>query len=65
LLLLFAWVHNTTIHAVALWGFAHLIRAASVVQFGMSGTAQSRQFPPGIAFVIVRRHSDCGTPPSP
>ena len=39
LLLLFAWVQNTAIHAVAWWGFAHLIRAASVVLFGMYGTA--------------------------
>jgi len=63
--LLFAWAHNTTILAVAWWVFAHLIRAASAVLFGMHGTAQSRQFLQGIAFVIVRRHSDCGTPPSP
>ena len=39
LLLLFAWVQNTAIHAVAWWGFAHLIRAASVVLFGMYGSA--------------------------
>ena len=39
LLLLFAWVQNTAIRAVAWWGFAHLIRAASVVLFGMYGTA--------------------------
>ena len=39
LLLLFAWVQNTAIHGVAWWGFAHLIRAASVVLFGMYGTA--------------------------
>ncbi len=39
LLLLFAWVQNTAIHAVAWWGFAHLIRAASIVLFGMYGTA--------------------------
>jgi diguanylate cyclase (GGDEF)-like protein len=37
LLLLFAWVQNTAIQAVAWWGFAHLIRAASVVLFGMYG----------------------------
>jgi hypothetical protein len=37
LLLLFAWAQNTAIHANLLvgWGFAHLIRAASVVLFGM------------------------------
>jgi diguanylate cyclase (GGDEF)-like protein len=39
LLLLFAWVQNTAIYAVAWWGFAHLIRAASVVLFGMYGSA--------------------------
>jgi diguanylate cyclase (GGDEF)-like protein len=39
LLLLFVWVQNTAIHAVAWWGFAHLIRAASVVLFGMYGSA--------------------------
>jgi diguanylate cyclase (GGDEF)-like protein len=38
LLLLFAWVQNTAITAVAWWGFAHLLRAASVVLFGMYGT---------------------------
>jgi diguanylate cyclase (GGDEF)-like protein len=38
LLLLFAWVQNTAIHAVAWWGFAHLLRAASVVLFGMYGS---------------------------
>jgi diguanylate cyclase (GGDEF)-like protein len=38
LLLLFAWAQNTQIHAVCWWGFAHLIRAASVVLFGMYGT---------------------------
>ena len=30
LLLLFVWVQNTAIRAVAWWGFAHLIRAAPV-----------------------------------
>ena len=39
LLLLFAWVQNTQIHAVAWWGFAHLMRAASVALFGLYGTA--------------------------
>ncbi|MGH6664614.1 MAG: diguanylate cyclase [Pseudolabrys sp.] len=39
LLLLFVWVQNTSIYAVAWWGFAHLIRAASVVLFGMYGSA--------------------------
>src|SRR5471030_1982423 len=38
LLLLFAWVQNTAIRAVCWWGFAHLIRAASIVLFGMYGT---------------------------
>src|SRR5471032_24991 len=39
LLLLFVWAQNTQIHAVCWWGFAHLIRAASVVLFGMYGSA--------------------------
>jgi diguanylate cyclase (GGDEF)-like protein len=38
LLLLFAWVQNTQIYAVAWWGFADLLRAASVVLFGMFGS---------------------------
>ena len=37
LLLLFAWVQNTAIHAVAWWGFAHLLRAGSVFLFGLYG----------------------------
>jgi Diguanylate cyclase, GGDEF domain len=39
LLLLFAWVQNTSIRAVAWWGFAHLLRAASVMLFGLYGSA--------------------------
>ena len=38
LLLLFAWVQNAGIHAVAWWGSAHLLRAASVMLFGMYGS---------------------------
>jgi len=38
LLLLFAWVQNTSIHAVAWWGFADLLRASSVALFGMYGS---------------------------
>ncbi len=38
LLLLFAWVQNTAIRAVAWWGFADLMRAASVMLFGMYGS---------------------------
>ena len=41
LLLLFAWVQNTQIHAVAWWGFAHLMRAGSVAVFGLYGSAPS------------------------
>lgn len=37
LLLLFAWVQNTSIHAVAWWGFAYLLRACSIYLFGMYG----------------------------
>lgn len=35
LLLLFTWVQNTEIKAVAWWGSAHLLRAASIALFGM------------------------------
>ena len=38
LLLLFAWVQNAQIRAVAWWGCAHLMRAGSVVLFGMYGS---------------------------
>src|SRR4051812_8531475 len=38
LLLLFAWVQNSQIRAVAWWGGAHLVRASSVVLFGMYGS---------------------------
>jgi diguanylate cyclase (GGDEF)-like protein len=38
LLLLFAWVQNAQIYAVAWWGFAHLMRASSVVLFGLYGS---------------------------
>src|SRR4051794_33846111 len=37
LLLLFAWVQNTEIYAVAWWGTAHLLRAGSITLFGMYG----------------------------
>ena len=39
LLLLFAWVQNTQIQAVAWWGFAHLMRAGSIALFGTFGSA--------------------------
>src|SRR6202030_41849 len=38
LLLLFAWVQNTAIYAVAWWGFAYLLRAASIMLFGKYGS---------------------------
>jgi diguanylate cyclase (GGDEF)-like protein len=38
LLLLFAWIQNSQISAVAWWGCAHLLRASSVVLFGMYGS---------------------------
>jgi hypothetical protein len=38
LLLLFAWVQNTQIRAVAWWGCAHLMRSGSIVLFGMYGS---------------------------
>jgi diguanylate cyclase (GGDEF)-like protein len=39
LLLLFTWMQNSALHAVAWWGFAHLLRAGSVALFGMFGSA--------------------------
>jgi diguanylate cyclase (GGDEF)-like protein len=38
LLLLFAWIQNAGIHAVAWWGCAHLLRAGSIMLFGMYGS---------------------------
>lgn len=38
LLLLFAWVQNTQIYAVAWWGFSHLLRSASIMLFGLYGS---------------------------
>ena len=37
LLLLFTWVQNTDIKAVAWWGSAHILRAGSITLFGMFG----------------------------
>ena len=39
LLLLFAWVQNPSIRAVAWWGFAHILRAGSIALFGLYGNA--------------------------
>jgi diguanylate cyclase (GGDEF)-like protein len=39
LLLLFTWVQNSEIYAVAWWGSAHLLRAGSITLFGMYGQA--------------------------
>src|SRR4029078_538068 len=38
LLLLFVWVQNSSIHAVAWWGFSHTTRAASFFLFAMYGS---------------------------
>src|SRR4051794_4049625 len=38
LLLLFAWIQNTTINAVAWWACAHLLRATSIALYGLYGT---------------------------
>jgi diguanylate cyclase (GGDEF)-like protein len=38
LLLLFAWIQNSSIHAVAWWACGHLLRAVSVGLFGMYGS---------------------------
>ena len=39
LLLLFAWVQNTSINAIAWWGSAHLLRTLSIALYGMFGSA--------------------------
>ncbi len=41
LLLLFAWVQNTAITAVAWWAWAHLLRAVSIGLFGMYGATSA------------------------
>ena len=38
LLLLLVWVQNTRVHAVAWWATAHLMRAASVMLYGLYGS---------------------------
>jgi diguanylate cyclase (GGDEF)-like protein len=38
LLLLFVWIQNSAIRAVAWWGSAHLLRASSIALYGMYGT---------------------------
>ena len=39
LLLLFAWVQNTSIKAIAWWGSAHLLRTLSIALYGLFGSA--------------------------
>ena len=41
LLLLFAWIQNSRIYGVAWWGYGHLLRAASIVLFGMYGSVSN------------------------
>src|SRR5215218_1574985 len=41
LLLLFAWIQNSGIYGVAWWGFSDLMRAMSVVLFGLHGSIPS------------------------
>src|ERR1043165_6958664 len=38
LLLLLVWVQNTRVHAVAWWACAHLMRAISVMLYGLYGS---------------------------
>ncbi len=38
LLLLFAWVQNSNTQAVVWWGFSDLMRAMSIVLFGLHGS---------------------------
>src|SRR5262245_26663756 len=39
LLLLFVWAQNMALRAVAWWGFAHVVRVASIALFGIYGSA--------------------------
>jgi diguanylate cyclase (GGDEF)-like protein len=39
LLLLFVWAQNMALRAVCWWGFAHIIRLASIALFGMYGSS--------------------------
>jgi diguanylate cyclase (GGDEF)-like protein len=41
LLLLFVWVQNLRLSAVAWWGAAHLVRAGSIVLYGLYGSVPS------------------------
>src|ERR1700729_391524 len=41
LLLLFVWVQNLNIRAVVWWGSAHLVRAGSIVLYGVYGSVPS------------------------
>jgi diguanylate cyclase (GGDEF)-like protein len=41
LLLLFVWVQNLSVRAVAWWGAAHLVRAGSIVLYGLYGSVPS------------------------
>ena len=61
LLLLFAWIQNSNIHAVAWWGSAHLMRAGSVCLFGMYGSVSQAitiDFANALLFTSYRRDLD-------
>ena len=61
LLLLFAWIQNLQIRAVAWWGCAHLMRAGSIVLFGMYGSvsqAISIDLANALLFLVLRRDLD-------
>ena len=47
LLLLFAWIQNSGIHAVAWWGCAHLLRAAHDAVLVGTGTAIANELATG------------------
>jgi diguanylate cyclase (GGDEF)-like protein len=42
ILLLFVWAQNSSIMAVAYWGFSHLLRAGSITLFGLYGATSDR-----------------------
>src|SRR5262249_60788690 len=73
LLLLFAWIQNAQIRAVAWWGCAHILRAGSIALFGMYGSvsqAISIDFANALLFMSFAvtwtgSRVFCGRPPLP
>ena len=59
LLLLLVWVQNTRVTAVAWWASAHLLRAVSVMLYGLYGSVPDLALDRSAqcaAVLVVRRH---------